>query len=326
MNFKLEGINKKILEAISSEDSISQAKIADYLKMSRQRINQHIKTLTKKGLLTKKGTYYFLTNAGALIVKVSPVGMDNHIAKPIYFRVHDIALSLKLKDTIEPASKQVLIASSRLVPMQNHIDLVLQAEGYKARLYPNSLTIILPDMVLPLTADLELATTAIMDRLEQIVPMLEARLGIKVIRLDKDTLRASLVNMHIALTNHQFAETINDKGEKLYVYDDNNVLRVIVDKSHGLDEFEAIAPAYVVEDAGALGKLTKATIQHQFDYKHEQELVRGLIEVSANNTQAIHEERQWFRHHDELTVALTKYFNIKIKEEKIKENTKQRRL
>ena len=38
--------------------------------------------------------------------------------------------------------------------------------------------------------------------------------------------------------------------------------------------------------------------------------IEGLKEISNNIVNAIHEERQWFRHHDEQTVALTKLISI----------------
>lgn len=293
---KLEGLNTLILLEISKGNAYP-SKIAKALKLTTPNLSQHLNSLEKKGYLKrqKKGILVEigLTELGMQAIKLIPVGMENTLTKPIYFRVHDIALSLKLKDSVQPSDKQTLIANSRLVPMRNHIDLVLQEEGYKARLYPNSLTIILPDFTLPLTADLELATSSIMERLGEIVPKLEEKLNIKVIRLDKDTLKASLVNMHIALTNHKFAETINDKDEKLYVYDDNSILRVIVDKSHGLDEYEAIAPAYVVEDATKLAKLTKATITGAFDYEKEQLARQQLREDLAFFARNVNTHVEW---------------------------------
>ena len=57
----------------------------------------------------------------------------------------------------------------------------------------------------------------------------------------------------------------------------NDKLRVTVDKSHGLNEYEAVNKAYAIEDAQKLGKLTYAVITDRFDYERDQALLHTTI-------------------------------------------------
>jgi len=287
-----------ILEAIH-HGALQPSQVVSILNVSFTIVSHHLRRLEKEGYiirkrkgiitelaLTQKGilaimeknitsSNYVNTSVGIDITSTNNVNMNN---STIQYRIHDLTLSFKLRNEVSPPEFQTLITGSKLVPMKNHVDLVLEEETYKARIYPSTLTITLPDILLPLGSDMNLAINGLMDRVEPIVESLEARLGISAVRIDKDTLQASLTNLHIALMHHDFAETINDKGEKLYVYDDNDVLRVIVDKSHGLHEYEAIAPQFAPEDAQKLGDLTKDVIQGKWDYKKEHDILHTTVE------------------------------------------------
>ena len=52
---------------------------------------------------------------------------------------------------------------------------------------------------------------------------------------------------------------MNERGEKPFVFVDGELI-VKVDKSHGLNEYEAVNKTYAIEDAQKLGKLTYAVI------------------------------------------------------------------
>lgn len=121
---------------------------------------------------------------------------------------------------------------------------------------------------------------------------LEDRLGLKVVRIDKDTLIAKISSLHIALKDHKFAEEVNERGEKLYVYVEGR-LRVVVDKSHGFNEYEAVDSVYSIPDGSKLGDLTKATITGKFDYEKDQQLLHGVIKaVSEQAKESLKTQKQ----------------------------------
>ena len=169
--------------------------------------------------------------------------------------------------------------SFKPLSLAGHTDSYFQIDSYEARLNPKSLQVHVPDLDgLPLQADLLAVTLEAYARLGTFITKIESRLGIKVKQMDKDTFVARISQLHIALVNHRFAEEINEKGEKLNVYADGE-LRVKVDKSHGLNEYEAVNKVYAIEDAQKLGKFTYAIITDKFDYEKDQALLHTTIRL-----------------------------------------------
>ena len=252
---------------------------------SKQAIGSVVTKLQKAGyiepLLRSSFRQYKLTPKGALALKSIPSpSYQAGLTSATSYRIHDLWITMDLKEPIGNDTTK-LIASKGVaykpLSLVGHTDSYFQAEGYEARLNPRSLQIHLPDLDgLPLQADLLAVTLEAYARLDTVITKTEGRLGIKVKRMDKDTFVARISQLHIALVNHRFAEEINEKGEKLKVYV-NDKLRVTVDKSHGLNEYEAVNKAYAIEDAQKLGKLTYAVITDRFDYERDQALLHTTI-------------------------------------------------
>ncbi len=192
---------------------------------------------------------------------------------------------MELKEPIDKDTTKLIASkgvSFKPLSLAGHIDSYFQIDSYEARLNPRSLQIHIPDLDrVPLQADLLAITLEAYARLDTFIAKIERTLGIKVKRMNKDTFIARISLLHIALVNHKFAEEVNERGEKLYVYVDGE-LRVKVDKSHGLNEYEAVNKTYVIEDAQKLGKLTYAVITDKFDYEKDQALLHATITLVDN--------------------------------------------
>ena len=270
--------------------------IAKKLGMSSQNLNKtYIKPLIFMELITKRKlgrvTEIALTRDGFAVL-----GEYDTIHNPIpTYRIHNFWLTLQLRTPLADTdttrlliNRGIRLTSSRA--LNNHTDSFFLQDGYEACLTPSSLQIHLPDLDnLVLDTDLKEATLNLMVKLEPILLKLEAQLGINVVRLDRDTIIARVSQLHIALKDHKFAETINERGEKLYEYVDG-VLRVIVDRSHGIHEYEAVDPTHAPEDAQRLGKLTKGTITGAFDY----EQVNAILLGTAKNLDRLASESENF--------------------------------
>ena len=227
-----------------------------------------------------------LTARGAEILKSTlPSSSQAGLTSTTSYRIHNLSVTM---DLIEPIDNDTtkLIASKGVaykpLSLANHTDSYFQINSYEARLNPRSLQIHIPDLDgVPLQADLLAVTLEAYARLDTFIAKTERTLGIKVKRMDKNTFVARISSLHIALVNHKFAEEVNERGEKLFVYADGE-LRVKVDKSHGLNEYEAVNKTYVIEDAQKLGKLTYAVITDKFDYEKDQALLHTTIILVDN--------------------------------------------
>ena len=82
---------------------------------------------------------------------------------------------------------------------------------------------------------------------------------------------------HFALIKNQLAEQYNKEVNKLFVYDDLNTLRLIIDDSLNLDEFEAVSKEHALSDSEKVQKFFKEDI-----------LEKGLsLSVMDNNTKEL---------------------------------------
>ena len=278
----------KILEMLGR--GLYQSQIGKQMGVSKQYVASVAARLLKAGYIEpmyrSSHKQFKLTARGAEILKSTlPSSSQAGLTSTTSYRIHNLSVTM---DLIEPIDNDTtkLIASKGVaykpLSLANHTDSYFQINSYEARLNPRSLQIHIPDLDgVPLQADLLAVTLEAYARLDTFIAKTERTLGIKVKRMDKNTFVARISSLHIALVNHKFAEEVNERGEKLFVYADGE-LRVKVDKSHGLNEYEAVNKTYVIEDAQKLGKLTYAVITDKFDYEKDQALLHTTIILVDN--------------------------------------------
>lgn len=286
--------NITILRLVDKKATFTQ--IAQHLKISKGTLSKRLKQMEAKGLIERK-------HIGKMLVLTIPHAIQNDLLSSLRtpsYRIHNLWLTFRLKDAIGNDTTKLVISRGlqyKPKPLANHTDSYFIIDGYEACLSPSSLQVHLPDLDnLPLESDLTLAANGLMAKAEDALIKLEGKLGLKVVRIDRDTIIAKISQLHIALKDHKFAEIINEKGEKLYVYEDGE-LRVIVDFSHGMHEYEAVNAKFALQDAQKLGKLTNGTITGKFDYEKDQELLHGII-------QTLSIEQQFYGKHNLLIEVL----------------------
>ncbi len=305
-----ENLPSIYIRVLETCNKLYQNQIAKKIKISPQNLSKtYIRHLTELELITKtksgRAVIIALTHEGERILNQAHAILNS---KPISYRIHNLWLTFPLRTSqATDTTRLVLSRGLRLTSskaLANHTDSYFIMDGYEACLSPSSIQLHLPDLDnLPLDVDLRGATMGLMAKLEPIIMKLEDKLGLKVVRIDRDTIVARISQLHIALKNHQFAETINERGEKLYVYVDN-VLRVVVDKSHGLHEYEAVNAHYAIADGEKLGKLSKATITGNFDYEKVNALLDRLAQITETNARQIGQFAEQMNIHAPVFVAI----------------------
>lgn len=257
---------------------------AKALGISKSALSHRLKNLRKHNFLAYDQKTRMYT------VPLATLNTLNSSKTPTY-RIHNLWLTFKLKDSIGNDTSLLLISKgiklNSSLPLRNHTDSYFVQDGYEARLNPSSLEIHLPDLDgLPLDTDLQAEALEMFNKLEKIILRLEDKLGIHLLRVDKDTITAKISHLHIALKDHPFAELVNKNGNDLGVYVDGE-LRVIVDRSHGSNEFEPVSTTYALDDAQKLGKLTRGVITGGFDYEKDHELLHMLIQAQGRTQEQL---------------------------------------
>jgi DNA-binding Lrp family transcriptional regulator len=285
--YKINPQHVKLMRLLASGEH-SQRDAARLLGVSKSAVNQMVKRLIDHGYLLKrrKGIVVDFALKPLAIKALAEAGAQNLNSAGLFYRIHNFWLTFPLKDPIAKNATQLLLSrnvgyrSSRV--LQNHTDTYLSVEDTGAWLSSSSISIRIPDIDnIPLGADLKSVVLERQEKVERLVVKLEEMLGIRVKRISKGVLLATVSNLEVAIKNHPFAKAMNDKGprgKKPLVYEEG-VLKLIVDKSHGIDELESVHPGTALDDAQSIGDFCSAVMTGKFDYEKLQKDMEKVKEV-----------------------------------------------
>ena len=251
----------------------------------------YLKKLTRKGLVIKDGKLYFASNTkNVLPIGQSPKSITSTTpGSPAQaIRIHSLALAFPLRTPLSPAQPAKLgIANARLAGLKNQQSVYFMQEGLNLMLTPQTLIIYTEQLTIPLNASLAQEIAKISLKAYKLALKNEERYKLDLKRLDKDTLMADIMLNHNALTNSEVAKIVLESKEKFEVRDAFGTLRVIVDFSNQIPEYEAVSANYGIQDTAKLRNFTLAVLEGRLDYEKDHELLHGVVEASLANAQQI---------------------------------------
>lgn len=204
-----------------------------------------------------------------------------------YLRLHDVWVSYQIlkkprnwdTDFCEKILEERSLAYTKHSP-RNWKGLFFDYASVKVRITPNKVMLNPPEIEVPLKDDPDHAKNIIFEYMDDVIPRIE---NIFKIGLNKPRkISVTVSSQHMAFVKNKIAKFFLDKGINLRVYDKQGRLRVIVDKSKGFDELEAINKAHAEEDAEKLKDLIQGTVTGDFNYKAINQI---LGHVSLNQKQ-----------------------------------------
>lgn len=213
-------------------------------------------------------------------------------------RLHDLFISLKVvrrpenwnTDFVEKILEEKSIEFTRQ-KLNNWKGLYFDYASVKVRVTPNKVLIKLPDISMGLEEEPEHLKNLALAYLDDVIPRVENLLKIKISKPRK--LSVSVSSQHIAFVKNRIAKYFLDKGINMRVYDRSGRLRVIVDKSNGNEELEAIDKAHAEEDADRLQGLIKDVVFGKFDHRRIQEIQRDIL---LNQERQAQDFAYWAKH------------------------------
>lgn len=152
--------------------------------------------------------------------------------------LHNLIYSVKFIKRTETKDFQRLLVlrkiQSKEINKATHKDIQISIKGYKVWLSNNTATFFMGEYVDKTALDCFIRSIS---DLEQLCDSLQKVLKVKLFEkfLDFKTARN-----HYALIKNQLAEEYNKEKKKLSIYDDRKELRIIIDNSLRLNEFEAV--------------------------------------------------------------------------------------
>ena len=134
------------------------------------------------------------------------------------------------------------------------------------------------------------AFTEALNELKQLVLRIQQLLNIKLIY--NNSIDFSISRQHYALIKNQLAKQYNKEKKKLFVYDSENRLRLLIDKSPvdgiRIDEFEAVDKELSREDADKVQPFFKDILEKDhYKPSEEKNMLDTLVREGIKTTQDI---------------------------------------
>lgn len=320
----------RVLELLN--EHLYPTKIAKSLKLSLPTISGHINRLERKGYITldsySSSKEYHLTEQGlAFLLKhtnpIQPVPAKLSLQT---LRIHSLAIAFPLRTPLMPSQPAQLLQSKGLMESLSGLKNQQSAYTQDGLLTPSSLILYLPELELDIHSDPRLAIKPLLELAMRKAEEYEVRLGIRLRRLGKGSLSAAIIMNHNANTENAIAKTVLDKLKKFEVKDELGNVRLIVDFSDGVPEFEAVSAQNAIEDITKAQDFYLALLQGRFDYREEKEARSGIMAIMNNQAQMVSRlEIDLAKYAHNEIVHLDLLNKIRAENQKIKDMLSQRR-
>jgi len=131
---------------------------------------------------------------------------------------------------------------------------------------------------------LEAFSQAIID-LKVLVVKIQKKFSLKLIY--NNSIDFEVGRQHYALIKNQLAKKYNKEKKKLFVYDSENKLRLLIDDSLKLNEFEAVDPKLSRDDSTVVQEHFKDIIEEKH---YKPSTTKGMIDRTADNLNKLTEQ------------------------------------
>jgi hypothetical protein len=237
----------KRLKLLSEYLTIS--KIAELTKRSPKTIYKAFSNYREKGWINKDRS---LTSKGVKKVELAFVRVEKGESKSRItqlksntIRLHNLAFTINLPKPFSKINKflELKNISYKTINMGTWNIKQIVIDNRKVWINPKKLILYMGSYYsdIPLNAFIQA-----LNELKSLVFKIQRMFNIKLIKGNSIDFEVS--RQHYSLIKNQLAKEYNKKKKKLYVYDTNNRLRLLIDNSLNLHEFEAVDNKLSKED------------------------------------------------------------------------------
>ena len=258
--------------------SLSLATISYHIKQmcSKSEVQQITYSSTKEYRLTDKG----LERLRRALEDTASVSKSNPLTSQ-KLRIHSLALAFPLRNKLSPAQPAMMLQSKGLMTKRSGLKNQESAYMQDGLLTPSSLILYLPEVEASINEDPRLAIAPYINLAITKAVDYEAKLEISLKRLDKWTLAGSIIMNHNANTNNSIAKKVLERLDKFEVKDENDKVRLIVDNSNGIPEFESVDAQNGIIDQTKAQDFYLALLQGHFDYREVHKILAEMLQAHA---------------------------------------------
>lgn len=290
---KMKKVHTKVLRLL--KEGYNKTQIAKMLGYSRRNVYKILKKLREMNILDSTNFPKKVHTFGRSLTEGGVVcGKDGS-----FCRLHRVQLKIPIRQwVVKPVPKNV-------VNMGGVCYWQVLVGGVVVRVFERVLDCYLPSFT---GVDQNSVDTQLEGFINGFIPELEDKLGVRVSRGDiVGTYKLVVVNRHYASVGNVIAKKYNQKKEKFRIFDKRGELRLLVDASLRVDEFEAVHPIKSKEDYKlvvegfyndlldgkwdltklGLAEVGNSVVEMKTIFKDVNDVVKGLVENQKDITKSL---------------------------------------
>jgi len=312
---KREVYQARILRLLSNYLTIEQ--IAKTLNKSPKTIYKAFSNYIKKGWINKDRT---LTSNGIKKVENTIAISQKVEFQPNTIRLHNLVFKINIKKIKGWKNKEKLLnlrqISFKTINLGTWKTEQIVIDNRKIWLNPKRLILYMGDYYE--NTPFEAFEKSLQD-MKGLIQKVEKALNLNLI--NKDFIDFEVSRQHYALIKNQLAEQYNKDKKKLFIYDDENRLRLLIDNSLNLKEFEAVHNEKSRDDSTKVQDHFRDLLEKE-SYKPSEikEIIDRLAKENLILSQNVNIYHKEIREHRGLVKDIRKYIKV-ITNKEIKQRT-----
>jgi len=276
---KKEGATKKVefpqYEVLRSiQNGLSVSEIADYRHVQRSSVYKVLKTLMKKGMVTKiqRGVYE-LSEKG---IK----GLHSFVAFRYKLRQHNLGIKINILESPKNWNQRrnelrQLPYFNKKIHLKNNEQDLFNFGKLQVRTTTKSIILKMPTIY---SKNWEEAMVQTMGILETTIPKVESAFKVKLVKDYKANMK--IISQEYAIIQDALAKLYRHEGNRIYLTGDDGKIWLITDFSFSEDELEVIHPDKATDDLDAIAPFMNDLRKNPTTLSGMREETRQVLEVA----------------------------------------------
>lgn len=291
---KINRMYRRILSYIGRGDPSSY--IIHNTGIKKRNYYKKIYTLEKYGYITKKriGKILDLQLQPRAIKELAIISVG--VKRKEYINLHDVWVACEIirkptgwgKNNFVEKILETKSVKYKTNNPKNWKGLYFDFASVLVRVTPNKIMFNPPQIELNMNDSPENAKNVMLKYIKGIIPKIENWFKVTIARPNRISMTVS--SQHIAFVNNQMAQYFDKNNIELKIYDEEGILRTVVDKSRGPPELEYVSKAHGEDDADYMKTFIEDTTLGRFNHRQ----VNSNLASAADSINRIAQNQETF--------------------------------
>lgn len=280
------------------KQNYSPSKIAKLRKVSRQAVYKLFKKFLGEGLIVRRNDFFELTEGGLQVVdKFLVVPKSGCLSDGTFrgelVRLHDLCFNVRI---LSAPSDWVLrneyvysfdVSSGLPINLLNTSQFEFRVCGVRVRITSKSVLVYVPELV---GRDLSVLMNDALNVLFEVIPKVEAKFPVVLLDKGGQYCDIRVTRAHSALMENELAKKYVKEKRCFRVLAADGKVRLLIDFSHGVPEFEAVSPRSFVGDINACQPFFEDLVNHNEAVRMSD--IKGVMKEIVDNVSVLLQAQQ----------------------------------